>query len=75
MILNDSTIATVEKQSVVLHLEEKEEFTPWHEPKVILDDIINATVEKQSIFMKEEFPPGHEPKMPMRVRISKFDLE
>ena len=31
-----------------MHLEEKEEFTPGHEPKVILDDIIIATVEKQS---------------------------
>ncbi len=46
MTLDDSIIATVEKQSVVLHLEEKEEFTPGHEPKVIFDDSIIATVEK-----------------------------
>ena len=37
----------MEKQSVVLHLEEKEEFTPDHVPKVIVEDSIIATVEKQ----------------------------
>ena len=62
-----SIIATVEKQSVCMHLgmhlEAKEELTPWHEPKVILDDIIRATVEKQSAVMKAEFTPGHEPKV------------
>jgi len=51
-----------------LDLEEKEEFTPGHEPKVNLDDSIIATVEKQSAFIihleeKEEFTPRHEPKV------------
>ncbi len=59
MILDDSIIATVEKHSVVLHLEETEEVTPGHEPKVILDDSIIATLEKQSVVLhleeKEEF--------------------
>ena len=56
---DDSVIVTVEKQSAVMHLEEKEEFTPGHEPKVLPDDIMTATVEKQSVVMhleeKEEF--------------------
>ena len=41
----------------------KEEFMLLHEPRVILDDIILATVEKQSAVMKEEFTQGHEPKV------------
>ncbi len=65
MILDDSITARVEKQSASIHLEENEEFTPGHEPKVILHNILLATVEKQSAFMhleeKEEFTPGHEP--------------
>ena len=51
MYLDDSIIATVETQSVVLHLEEKEEFTREHEPKVIVDDSIIATVETKSVVL------------------------
>ena len=61
MILDDSIIATVEKQSVVLHLEEKEEFTPGHEPKLLPDDIMTAKVEKLSVVCGSSSVPVFKP--------------
>ena len=61
MILDDSIIATVDKQSVGLHLEEKEDFTPWHEPKVIPDDIMTTTVGKLSVVRGSSSVPVFKP--------------
>ena len=56
--------ATVATQSVVLHLEEKEEFTlhtPGHEPKVLPDDIMTAKVEKLSVVRGSSSVPVFKP--------------
>ena len=56
---------TVSQRSGEMHLEEKEVFTPGHEPKGI-PDILGATVAQQSAVMdleKGHFTPGHEPKV------------
>jgi len=53
--------AAVAKQSVALHLEEKEEFSPEREPKVIPDDIMTAKVEKLSVVRGSSSVPVFKP--------------
>ena len=58
---------TVSQRSGEMHLEEKEDFTPGHEPKVIPDAIIIATVAQQSAVLHlaemADVTPGYAPKV------------
>ena len=68
---------TVSQRSGAMHLEEKEDVTPGHEPKVI-PDIIIATVAQQRVVMdleeKGECTPGHEPQVKaVRALQEEFD--
>ena len=65
-VRHDQNEENVSQRSGEMHLEEKEVFTPGHEPKGI-PDILGATVSQQSVVMdleeKGHFTPGHEPKV------------